>query len=107
MKKSKEISGNTLAAQYAFDKEMIARGVLLGRVDSYLDKYAEDDILVMGFSIRVPQDIGDEYLLTIRAIVADEAKVAFHAAATFEELIVGLSKRLQNRSLRWKDDRYG
>lgn len=106
MSRRKDVPGNAIASQLAFDKQMVARGIALGRVDTYLDAYAEDDIFVLGMSIRIPQDVGEDYLVTVRASTTEGAVVAFHSAASFDEVIVGLSNRLQNKSLRWKDDQY-
>lgn len=106
MRRNKEIPGDTIASQRAFDKEMVGRGVLLGRLEGYVDAYAEDEVFIQGITIRVPQDIGTDVLVVVRAVAAGESVVAYHAAPTLGEAIVGMGRRMQNKSLRWKEDKY-
>lgn len=106
MQRGKEVPGNTLASQLAFDKAMVTNGIKLGRIEQYITTYAEDEIYIQGMSIRVPQDIGEDYFVVVRASTVDGSKVAFHNAAEFGDLIIGLANRMQNKSLKWKDDKY-
>lgn len=98
--------GNTLASQRSYEQSMVKVGQAVNRLDAYIDAYAEEDVFVSSMSIRVPQDIGDDVFITVRARVNDEAVVAFHGGATFAEALTGLINRFQNRSLRWKEDQY-
>lgn len=106
MARKQKDDGNTLASQRSYEQAMLKSGQLLGRIDSYIDKYAEEDVFVTGMSIRIPQDVGEDVFITVRAQSPDGPVVAFHGASSFAEALLGLGNRLQNRSLRWKADQY-
>lgn len=106
MKRGKDNPGNTLSSQRSFDLAMIANGVLLSRAESYIAAYAEEDTFVQSVTLKIPQDVGQDTFVIIRAMVGGKPMVAFHGAPEFGDAIIGLTKRMQNRSLRWKEDMY-
>ena len=106
MPRNTETPGNTLASQRSYEQAMLKVGQLIHRLDAYIDAYAEDEVFVRGLTVRVPQEIGEDVFITVRADVAGKPMVAFHGGATFAESLTGLINRFQNRSLRWKDDQY-
>ncbi len=106
MQKKKRGEHSAYARQLAYQDEMYKIGCLVVDYDRHIGEYFDADILVTGMSIRHPMDEGQDYLVTLRAVVSGDAKVAFHAGATFQEVLVGLINRMKNRSLKWKDDGY-
>ncbi len=106
MQKKKRGEHSAYARQLAYQEEMYKIGCLIVDYDRHIGEYFEDDILVSGMSFRLPMEDGQDYLVTLRAIIGGEAKVAFHAGATFQEVIVGLINRMKNGSLKWKVDVY-
>lgn len=59
------------------------------------------------YEIRVKCDPDDEQgvLCIIKAYKPDGYVVAFHREETVWEVLVGVSKRLQNNSLKWREDK--
>lgn len=103
---SKDIPGNAMMSQMAYQKEMVRLGQHLVRFEGMVEQLFEEDIEIQGMSIRVPQEEGQDYLVTVRAFEEGKKVVAFNSGATFAEVLRGTLARLQNRSLRWKADSY-
>lgn len=101
-----EVPGNALGSQLAYQKALIRFAEKLNSYEAALQYLFDDDILVTNMTIRHPMDEGEEYLVTLRAIIGGRAKVAFHAGASMFELLEGLVNRMRRKSLKWKDDQY-
>ena len=102
----KEVPGSSYLSQLAYQKALITFAEKLVRFERVAERLFEDDVHIMGMTIRVPSGEGEDYLVTIRAFVGGDAKVAFHAGATIVEVLGGVMNRLTNNSLKWKDDKY-
>lgn len=84
-----------------------AAGEALGHIGRACEGYRELAVQPTGFSIRVPQIRGGEYLVVIRGIDEDDtALVAFHSALDLLELVRGTEARLANGTLKWRADEY-
>jgi hypothetical protein len=82
-------------------------GMAMGDVDNAMQGYRNLVVEVTGLSIRGPVAQGGEFLCTVRGYDEEGmAVVAFHGAATLTEMFIGLSARLNNGSLKWREDQY-
>lgn len=62
---------------------------------------------LVSLSIRGPRHEGDEILMVIRGLDQDgQPVVAFHSGYTLGDAIRGVAGRLNNGSLRWREDEY-
>jgi uncharacterized protein YhdP len=78
---------------------------LLGADAVFERSFTRGDVVV-SLSIRVPEMDGDDWLVTVRAYQDAKRVVGFHAAPTFGEAVTGTLNRLQNGSMKWKDDKF-
>jgi hypothetical protein len=90
---------------YSENWEDVGRAV--SAIDAAMKDYRQLSVLPTGFSVRGPRARGDEILLVVRGIDADEAPVvAFHSAFSLGEALRGLEGRLSNGTLKWKPDEF-
>lgn len=91
----------------ALEVRWLAAGQALDEVGLAMAGYRSLSVDIVGVSIRAPRVRGDDYLLTIRGLDEDGARVvAFHGAADLVEAFRGLQNRLLNGSLKWRIDNY-
>lgn len=101
-----DVPGNAMLSVAAYQKRMIKLGEALMRLEATLERLYDEDILILGLSVKFPNEEGADYFMTVRAQVDGELKVAFHGAATFAESVEGFVNRLVRKQLRWKADKY-
>ena len=98
--------GSARGRQHAFDMECMRLGLKLRGYEQVLDRMFDKEVVITGMSIRHPQEEGEDSLVILKAVVSGESMVAFHAASSLHEVLEGLMNRLQNASLKWKEDQY-
>lgn len=106
MKKGEDTPGNAMMSALEYQRQMIRSQEQLIRCDRILERLFDDDVEVLGMSIRLPQEDAGDYLVTVRARKGNNKVVAFHAANTLAEVLRGVLAKLENRSIRWKEDNY-
>lgn len=104
--KYKEEPGNAKASTLAYERQMVRMAQQFVRFDMMLERLFEDDIEVYGMSIKVPVSEGEDYFVVVRARVGNDRKVGFGNGASFAEALRGTLARIENGSMRWKDDQY-
>mgnify|MGYP001818292667 CR=1 FL=1 len=69
--------------------------------------YEVAGVVVTRVSIKLPNDPMGEALVIINAETAEGVSlVAFHAASSFPEAVVGAAMRLNGGKLKWREDEY-
>lgn len=71
-----------------------------------LDHLARDGIRVTRLTIKGGWTSGETWLVILCAATAEGPMVAFHNADDPETLWVGLCKRIEKGSLKWRPDEY-
>jgi len=79
-------------------------GWAMYKFEELCSRYAIEDVWIRGFSVSLFREESNEHLVTLRATTPTGKVVAFHGAATLAEALVGLVNRLDNRSLKWRED---
>lgn len=102
----KEVEGSSVLSAANYERVLIRQAESMYQYEPVLDGLFEEDIIIRSFSVRHPQDVGDDYLLTVRATVGGAKMVAFHGGETLIEVVTGLTQRLKNRTIQWKVDSY-
>jgi hypothetical protein len=92
------------AAAYARTLVRQAEALLL--FEEVWDTYYGEDITITQIRVIHPGIAGGEYKAVIKARIGETQVVAFHNATTLLELLVGIVNRLQNRSLKFREDQY-
>lgn len=99
-------NGNTLAAQAAFDRELMRFAQVFYRADMILDRLFENDVVVKRIAVSMPGGEREGYMGVVTADVAGVPCVAFHGGTSLGDALKGLMERLENGSIKWKTDQY-
>lgn len=101
-----ELAGNSVGSHAAYVRSLVRGAENLLSFEDTIERMFEEEIFVLGFSVKLPNDDRPEYLAVVRISVGGEKKVGFHNALTLGDLVIGVANRLRNRSFQWKDDEY-
>lgn len=101
-----DIPGNSVGSHAAYLKQMVRQAETLVAFESVSDALWEEEVYISGISIRFPTDDRSEYLAVVRVDGPSGRQVGFHDAPTFLEVLVGVTNRLKNRSMKFKEDKY-
>ena len=95
-----------MASALAVQREMLRVAETLYRADALVNTLFEEDVDVTRISITLPTMDRGECMAVVNATVHGEYAVAFHGGATLHECLLGVLARLENRSLKWKQDKF-
>ena len=76
----------------------------IGNIDGYRRGIQEDAPTLTSFLVKCDPDDEGGVLVVAKGYEGSQWKVAFHRGDSVEEALKGLGDRLQNRSLKWRDD---
>ena len=103
-KRNQEHDGNAMASAAAFRQQLIRSGELLLRAERIFERCWDEDVFVRNVNIKLDGGGGGNYLAIVKAETPEGKIVAFHDAPTLLELVTGLLARLENKSLKWRED---
>lgn len=84
-----------------------AAGQAIMNFDAVAQGWRDMQPQLVGVSIRCPRAVGDDYLMTLRAVTSEgNPVVAFHGGFNLLELWLGAWNRYKNQSLTWRDDEW-
>ncbi len=106
VKAPKEVPGNAMESAIAYQQHLVRIGQHVQDLDRFKWEATEKRPII--YEIRIKCDPDDEQgaLAIIKGYRPDGYVVAFQREETVWEVLVGLSKRLLNSSLKWKEDEY-
>jgi hypothetical protein len=104
--KYNEEAGNSRESTLAYERQMVRMAQQFVRFDTMIERLFDNDMEISGMSIRVPSGEGEDYFVVVRARIGNDAKVGFNSDATFAGALRGTLARIENGSMRWKDDDY-
>jgi hypothetical protein len=102
----KDVNGNSIASHEAYQRLLVRQAETLMNFEKVVQSFWNEEVEIVSLRIILPVGEGEEYRVVLKARSKGEAFVAFHNGATFSEALVGLVNRLQNRSLKFKEDQY-
>lgn len=82
--------------------ERIGRAIV--RLDVWAMESPDDERYVVGINIKVRYDDQGDVLIVVRADAANGPEVAFNTGDTISAALTGLANRLDNRTLKWRED---
>jgi hypothetical protein len=106
-KKDSEVPGNAMASQQAYTRQLVRQAELLLRWEGIVNRLEDEEVWVDGLSIRMPTYDRPDTFVTVRAHTPTGKIVAFHGAPTLYEAVAGVVARVENRTLKWREDQYG
>jgi len=105
-KKNEQYNGNTLAAQAAFDREMVRVAAVLHRLDGIADDTYREERLLTRLSLSFPSLSREGYLAMVTSETPEGKWIAFNADPSPVTALVGLILRIENKTVKWKEDQW-
>lgn len=106
MPKQTGTPGNTMQSQADFDHMLYKIGVAISRLERWCSTDVPEGVYVKSIRLRAPQNPEGEWLAVVSISTENGGKVGFHSAEDLTAVLSGLSNRLRNGSIKWKDDEY-
>lgn len=102
----KDVPGDAVASARAVTEYWYEVGRALGDIDRFQTTGHVDQPEL--YELRLKCDTGDPegFLVIAKALGETGYVIAFHRGETVVEALVGLSKRLKNHTLKWREDQY-
>lgn len=104
--KGGEQPGNAIAAQAAFDRQVVEYGALALRFERALENNDENGVWIRQIKFVLPDGDKPETMGIVTGRSDEGAVVSFVVGATFAECLLQTLRRIENRSLKWRDDKY-
>lgn len=104
MSKDKHDQVGNVASAAIVEREMLKLANALYVFDGRFSRESLDDIALRGLKFVAPPRSDGEWLAVVTAWQGSEAVVAFHRDSSFVQCVQGVCNRLNNGSLRWKED---
>lgn len=79
------------------------------RLDRLMAEEMDDGLRITEIRLRAPREVGEDILATVKAVTVEGKRfVGFHGALSSAEAIRGAVERINNATLKWREDRpYG
>lgn len=106
MPKDTDVPGNTLESQRLFDEMLRKTGRRVRELERTMLRLEEDGVTIKMLKLNCKAGPRGEWLAILTAQGEEGGLVAFHSADGLPEVLAGLSTRLGNGSLKWKEDEY-
>jgi hypothetical protein len=103
---TREQPGNAMASQAEFERQMVRLATQLLRFEQVITRMDEGGTWITGLSIKVPGEDRADYLVVVRARTSAGSVVGFAGGDTLAEAIRVTCAKLENRSMRWREDQY-
>lgn len=103
---SKEEHGTSRNAAIVFQRQIDKIGTSVFRFDKLHENLQDREGYIKRISILPSSPVRGDFLLVATAFYEGEHVVCFQQGFSLEEVLMGFLNRLQNGSLKWKDDEY-
>lgn len=82
-------------------------GKSIARLGAYMERSLYSDDGLLSLRVRAPRHQEDDYLAIVKSLDSEgRPMVAFHGASNLVDVLVGLSNRIANGTLKWMPDKY-
>lgn len=102
----KDVPGNAMESARLYAQTCIRQAEVLLRMEKHIEHLFESGCDIYRITVRTPTIDRASYMAVVAARIDGVAMVAFHDAPTFMECIVGVAERIENRTLKFKEDKY-
>ncbi len=92
------------ASKRAAARLIMKLGSALEKLDTWTLESPDDERYIVGINIKVRYDSVGDVLAVVRADTANGPVVAFHTGTDVSSVVLGLVNRLDNGSLKWRED---
>lgn len=102
----RDVPGNTMASVAEYQRQLVRLAEAVLTVDKLLDDLAAEDVWVQALRVLPPPLEGGDWRLILKVRIAEKPYVAFCNGSSFGEVVKAMVNRLQNRTVKWKEDQY-
>ena len=106
MTKRTEVPGNAMESHVRFQELLLRDAETFHSMEKTADALFEQGVEIVSIRVRFPVGEGGGYLGVVKAVGPDGAKIGFHDGTTFVEVVLGIIRRLQQNSMKWRDDEH-
>lgn len=106
-KRSEETPGNAIASAEAVTRRLVATSEQLYRAERTFDRLWEELVIIKSVKIRLPTETSPGYLGVVTAEIEGVGYVGFVSEDTFADCARKVIAMLENKSIQWKEDKYG
>jgi len=93
------------ASQRAAERYLQRLAIRVEYLSRFVDDPSDGETYINSIQFKVGAGWDGGVLAIVKAVIGGEKRVAFHGEETLDECIVGLSSRLANGNLKWKEDK--
>jgi hypothetical protein len=88
-----------------FERVKEKSGFALMRLGSICERSRDLDISITEIRIKLDGSVYDNVLLIVKAETPEGNIIAFHGGEDLASVVIGLVNRLDNGSIKWKEDK--
>lgn len=101
-----EVDGNSVQSTLNYQNACLKAAEQILRFETVMETIKAEGGRLKGMSIKLPLNRDGEVLIVIRAAFGEEDFVAFSSGITLFETLRVTVARIQNKSIKWKEDQY-
>lgn len=105
-KNGQDIPGNAMGSAALHQRMLMASGRKLQQLEHSLENVMDEGVRINRITFKCGGDVRGSWLAIVTAVTAEGPIVTFHSAEGIVSTIEGLSNKLRNGSLKWKEDEY-
>jgi len=98
--------GKTERYDRAVEREVHDLGAVQLRASQMFINLEDEDFYVKSITFQSPFHTGGDWRVIVRVHAGGEDLVGFHGAHTYAEAGRGALERIDNRTMKWKEDEY-
>ena len=102
----KGVPGNSLASQALVQRVLLKTGIYVHKIEEAFQLLENHGVYVKALRFSLKDGADGDWMAVLTADTDDGPMVAFNTGATFGDCLSGLSARLDNGTLKWKEDEY-
>lgn len=100
------VSGNTLASQAEFDRQINSCGASVYRISGAITRGPLGDVVIRAIRFKAPDEVEGDWLMIASGLGPDGPVVAFHAAEDFQTVVQSGFTRLAQNKMKWRKDEF-
>lgn len=101
-----DVAGDAVASARQVAEYWYSVGQAIGGIDRFQENGHVDQPELYELRIKCDQSDPEGFMIMVKGLGEDGYVIAFHRGETVVEALVGVARRLQNHTLKWKVDQY-
>ena len=106
-KKDGEVPGNSLQSAINVERMLLKQARPIMILSDRTDGQRHPDYTLKEVRVRAPAELSGEWLGIVKADFDGTPCIGFHGGDSLLDCLKGLASRLNNGSMKWREDQYG